>query len=75
MGIGHPLLEKGAASGERLAGTVCAADGLDDPMMVVDVSSRVTDVATQSRRAIVGITRRRQQLQAASRLGGASFTF
>jgi hypothetical protein len=25
-------------------------------MMVVDVSSRVTDVATQSRRAIVGIT-------------------
>ncbi len=56
MGIGHPLLEKALHQAERLAGTVCAVDGLDDPMMVVDVSSRVTDVATQSRRAIVGIT-------------------
>jgi ERCC4-related helicase len=56
MGIGHPLLEKALHQAERLAGTVCAVDGLDDPLMVVDVSSRVTDVATQSRRAIVGIT-------------------
>lgn len=56
MGIGHPLLEKALHQAERLAGTVCAVDGIDDPMMVVDVSSRVTDVAAQSRRAIVGIT-------------------
>jgi hypothetical protein len=56
MGIGHPLLEKALRQAERLAGTVCAIDGIVDPMMVVDVSSRVTDVATQSRRAIVGIT-------------------
>ena len=56
MGIGHPLLEKALHQAERLAGTVCAVDGLDDPMMVVDASSRVTDVATQSRRAIVGVT-------------------
>ena len=53
---GGPLLEKALHQAERLAGTVCAVDGLDDPMMVVDVSSRVTDVTTQSRRAIVGIT-------------------
>lgn len=56
MGIGHPLLEKALHQAERLAGTVCAVDGFDDPMMVVDVSSKVTDVATQARRAIVGIT-------------------
>lgn len=49
-------LEKALHQAERLAGTVCVVDGLDDPMMVVDVSSRVTDVGTQSRRAIVGIT-------------------
>lgn len=56
MGVGHPLLEKALHQAERLAGTVCAIDGLDDPMMVVDVSSRVTDVARQSRRTILGIT-------------------
>jgi len=56
MGIGHPLLEKALHQAERLAGSVCSVDGLDDPMMVVDVSSRVTDIATQSRRAIVGIS-------------------
>jgi hypothetical protein len=56
MGIGHPLLEKALHQAERLAGTVCVVGGIDYPMMVVDVSSRVTDVATQSLRAIVGIT-------------------
>ncbi len=56
MGIGHPLLEKALHQAERLAGTVCTVDSPVDPMMVVDVSSRVTDVATQARRTIVGIT-------------------
>jgi len=56
MGIGHPLLEKALHQAERLTGMVCAIDGLDEPLMVVDVSSRVTDLSTQSRRAIVGIT-------------------
>ena len=56
MGVGHPLLEKALHQAERLVGTVCNVDGLDDPIMVVGVSSRVTDVATQARRAIVGIT-------------------
>lgn len=56
MGIGHPLLEKALHQAERLPGRVCAVDGRDDPLMVVDVSSRVTDVATQSRRTIVGVT-------------------
>lgn len=56
MGVGHPLLEKALHQAERLAGTICNVDGLNDPMMVVDVSSRVTDVATQARRAIFGVT-------------------
>ncbi|CAM5319971.1 DEAD/DEAH box helicase [Eoetvoesiella caeni] len=56
MGIGHPLLEKALHQAERLAGTVCAIDGIDDPMIVIEVVSRVTDVTTPSRRVIVGIT-------------------
>ncbi len=56
LGIGHPLLEKALHQAERLSGTVCAVDGLMDPLMVIEVSSRVTDVPTQSRRTIVGIT-------------------
>jgi ERCC4-related helicase len=56
MGVGHPLLEKALHQAERLVGTVCSVSGLDEPLMVIDVSSKVTDLAAQSRRAIVGIT-------------------
>jgi len=56
MGVGHPLLEKALHQAARLPGTLCVLEGLDDPVMVVDVSSRVTDVDRQSRRAIVGVT-------------------
>lgn len=56
MGLGHPLLEKALHQAERVAGAVCAVYGFEDPMVVVQVSSKVTDVVGQSRRAIVGIT-------------------
>ena len=56
MGVGHPLLEKALYQAERLAGTVCIVDGLDNPIMVVNVFSRVTDVTLPSRRTIVGVT-------------------
>jgi len=56
MGVGHPLLEKALHQAERLAGTICAVDGLSDPILVVDVSSRVTDVAIHERRSIFGVT-------------------
>lgn len=58
MGVGHPLLGKALHQAERLAGTLCVLDGIDDPLMVADVSSRVTDVTRLARRAIVGITGR-----------------
>lgn len=56
MGVGHPLLEKALHQAARLQAAVCVIDGLDEPLMVLEVSSRVTDLATPSRRAIVGVT-------------------
>jgi ERCC4-related helicase len=56
MGVGHPLLEKALHQSARLQGTLCVADGIDAPLMVLEVSTRVTDAAVPSRRAIVGIT-------------------
>ena len=56
MGVGHPLLEKALYQAERLSGTVCAASGLNEPLIVLNLSSRVTDVSALSQRLIVGIT-------------------
>ena len=56
MGVGHPLLEKALYQAERLPGTVCAASGLTEPLIVLNLSSRVTDVSALSQRLIVGIT-------------------
>ena len=55
MGVGHPLLEKALHQAARLQAAVCVIDGLDAPLMVLEVSSRVTDVAATSRRAILGV--------------------
>lgn len=55
MGVGHPLLEMALVQAARLTGMVCVVEEIDSPILVVLVSSRVTDVAAQSRRAIVGI--------------------
>ena len=56
MGVGHPLLEKALYQAERLSGTVCAVSGLNEPLIVLNVSSRVTDVSALAQRLIVGIT-------------------
>jgi ERCC4-related helicase len=56
MGVGHPLLEKALHQSARLQGTVCVVDGMPAPLMVFDVSSRVTDVSQSTRRVIVGVT-------------------
>jgi ERCC4-related helicase len=56
MGVGHPLLEKALHQSARLQGAVCVVEGIPAPLMVFDVSSRVTDVSQSTRRVIVGVT-------------------
>ena len=56
MGIGHPLMEKALHQAARLHGAFCVVEGLNSPLLVIEVSSRVTDYAGQSRRIVAGIT-------------------
>lgn len=56
MGVGHPLFEKAVYQAERLVGTVCTAIGLAEPLMVLNISRRVTDIAAQPQRIIVAVT-------------------
>ncbi|HJW55341.1 MAG TPA: DEAD/DEAH box helicase [Burkholderiaceae bacterium] len=55
MGIGHPVMEKALHQARRLNGAFCIVEGLSSPLLVISVSSRVTDYAGQSRRVVVGI--------------------
>ena len=57
MGVGHPLMEKALQQAARLRGVFCMAEGLGGALLVISVSSRVTDKAGTSRRLIFGITR------------------
>lgn len=57
MGIGHPLMEKAINQSVRLDGAFCIVDGLKAPVLVIEVSSLVTDYAGLSRRIVAGITR------------------
>jgi ERCC4-related helicase len=55
MGVGHPLLEKALEQAVRLTGMVCIVEDLGSSMLVIMVSSRLTEVAAHSRRAIFAI--------------------
>jgi len=55
MGVGHPLMEKALQQALRLPGTFCVAEGLDAPMRVISVTSRVTERGAGPRRVIYGI--------------------
>ena len=56
MGVGHPLLEMALHQAERLEGGVCTVDGLDSPLLIVNITSRVTDNAMNSGRTIFGVS-------------------
>lgn len=58
IGVGHPLLEKALYQAERLAGGLCSLDGLNEPLAVFDVVSRITDSSLQSRRTLIGVSGR-----------------
>lgn len=56
MGIGHPLMEKALHQAVRLDGAFSLVEGLASPLLVIEVSSRVTDHGGHARRAIAGIS-------------------
>ncbi|MGT2430330.1 hypothetical protein ACU4HD_19445 [Cupriavidus basilensis] len=58
MGVGHPLMEKALYQSERLLGSFCVIAGLDTPLLVVEISSRVTDMSIPGCRVIAGVVGR-----------------
>ena len=56
MGVGHPLMEKALHQSERMAGSLCVVVGLDEPMLVVEISSRVTGTSMPSGRVVAAVT-------------------
>jgi superfamily II DNA or RNA helicase len=55
LGIGHPLMEKALNQAMQLKGTLCLLDGIDEPMIILEVTSRLTDLIGPTKKAIVGI--------------------
>ena len=56
MGVGHPLMEKALHQSERMPGSLCLVVGLDAPLLVVEISSRVTDMSMPGSRVVAGVT-------------------
>ncbi len=55
MGVGHPLMEKALHQSERMLGSLCVLDGLDSPLLVVEISSRVTDTSVPGSRVVAAV--------------------
>lgn len=56
MGVGHPLMEKALHQSERMLGSFCLVSGLDAPLLVVEISSRVTDTSMPGSRVVAAVT-------------------
>ena len=56
MGVGHPLMEKALHQSERMLGSLCLVGGLDAPLLVVEISSRVTDMSMPGSRVVAAVT-------------------
>lgn len=63
VGVGHPLLEKAIHQAERLNGTVCQVKNLETPVLVLRLSSKLTDVSIQSQKTIVAISGKAEELK------------
>jgi ERCC4-related helicase len=55
MGVGHPLMEKALHQAERIPGSICGVAGLGAPLLVVEISSRVTDTNIHGSRVIAAV--------------------
>ena len=56
MGVGHPLMEKALHQSERMPGSLCLVGGLEAPLLVVEISSRVTDTSMPGSRVIAAVS-------------------
>ena len=56
MGVGHPLMEKALHQSERMLGSLCVVGGLDAPLLVVEISSRVTDTSVPGSRVVAAVS-------------------
>ncbi|MFP8778110.1 DEAD/DEAH box helicase [Hydrogenophaga sp. RWCD_12] len=56
MGVGHPLMEKALHQSERMLGSFCLVGGLEAPLLVVEISSRVTDMSMPGSRIVAAVT-------------------
>ena len=55
MGVGHPLMEKALHQSERILGSLCVVVGLDAPLLIVEISSRVTDTSMPGSRVVAAV--------------------
>ena len=55
MGVGHPLVTRAIKQAERFTGTVAIARGLDRPVLVLQISDRVTDGGAHVQEVLVGM--------------------
>lgn len=56
IGVGHPLMEKALHQAERMVGTLCVIEGLDTPLLLMEISSRVTGTSAPTSRVVVGVS-------------------
>jgi len=56
MGVGHPLMEKALHQSERMLGAFCVIDGLESPLFVVEISSRITGATMPGCRVVAGVS-------------------
>ncbi len=55
VGVGHPLVTRALEQAERFTGTVAIARGLDRPVLVLQISDRVTDGGAHVQEVLVGM--------------------
>ena len=56
VGVGHPLLTRAMQQAESFIGSVAIARGLDQPVLVLQISDRVTDGGSHVQKVLVGMT-------------------
>lgn len=55
LGVGHPLLEQALSQAKKLAGTTCVLVGLDAPLLVFEITSKITSQEATDRPIITAI--------------------
>ncbi len=56
VGVGHPLVTRALQQAEAFTGSVAIAQGLDHPLLVLQISDRVTDGGAHVQEVTIGMT-------------------